>query len=178
MLHLILVLAGVFSVGTAMPLPDFYSYSPAAGDGSGSSYSTAHEGHITGIRVWEYTSWYISGFQLRYNSNWTDMVGVNYGNLMEMTLLDNEFIVQVSGKHDYGYYGYIFQLIFVTNHGRMFKVGQPSGTSFNFYPTHDGSELRFLSGRQNGQGITSIGAHWAVYYPSATDEGGTGAAQP
>lgn len=106
------------------------------------------------------------------------MIGVNYGNPMEMTLSEDEFIVQVSGKYYYGYYGYIFQVMFVTNQGRMFKVGQPTGTSFNHYPTHDGSELRFLSGRQNGQGITSIGAHWAVFNSSATAEGGTGAVHP
>ncbi len=61
----------------------------------------------------------------------------------------------------------VFELMFVSNQGRSLKVGQPSGNSFNFYPTHDGSELRFLSGRQNGNGITSIGAHWAVYHTSA-----------
>ncbi|KAL0172745.1 hypothetical protein M9458_033056, partial [Cirrhinus mrigala] len=84
-----------------------------------------------------------------------------YGNPLEMTLRDNESIVQVSGKH---YSGYIYEIMVVTSQGRSLKVGQPYGISFNFYPTHDGSELRFLSGRQNGNGITSIGAHWAVYY--------------
>lgn len=82
-----------------------------------------------------------------------------YGNERTMTLFDNEYFVQVSGKY---YSGYISELMFVTNEGRSFKVGQPSGLSFNLYPTNDGSALRFLSGRQNGFALTSIGAHWAV----------------
>ncbi|XP_073704122.1 zymogen granule membrane protein 16-like [Garra rufa] len=163
MLQLILVLSGVCTVGMAMPLPDFYSYSLAAGDGSGVEYSTAYVGRLTGIRVWEYSGAYISGFQLSYDGNWTTMVCVSYGTPMEMILHADESIVQVSGKYDSGY---IFELMFVTSEGRSLKVGQPSGMSFNFYPTHDGSELRFLSGRQNGYGITSIGAHWGVYHTS------------
>lgn len=103
-------------------------------------------------------------FQLSYDSNWTTLVCASYGTPMEMSLHDDESIAQVSGKYDSGY---IFELMFVTDQGRSLKVGQPSGNSFNFYPTHDGSELRFLSGRQNGNGITSIGAHWAVYHTSA-----------
>ncbi|KAF4103522.1 hypothetical protein G5714_016405 [Onychostoma macrolepis] len=156
-------------MGMAAPLPDLFSYSPAVGDGSGTEFSTASEGRITGIRVWEsnnYWGGYISGIQLRYNSNWTELVGINsYGNEKEMTLFDNEHFVQISGKY---YSGYISELMFVTNEGRSFKVGQPYGNSFNFYPTHDGSELRFISGRQNGFSLTSIGAHWAVYYNSTS----------
>uniref|UniRef100_A0A671SCW4 Jacalin-type lectin domain-containing protein n=1 Tax=Sinocyclocheilus anshuiensis TaxID=1608454 RepID=A0A671SCW4_9TELE len=124
--------------------------------GSGTEYSTANAGRITGIRIWEYSSAHIGGIRLSYDGNWTTLVCANYGTPMEMTLLDNEYIVQVSGKYDYGY---IYELMFVTSQGRSFKVGQPSVNSFNFYPTHDGSELLFLSGRHNGWGITSIGAH-------------------
>ncbi|RXN05973.1 zymogen granule membrane 16-like protein [Labeo rohita] len=130
------------------------------------------------IRVWEYSSAYISGysvatinlntddtflfrFQLSYEGNWTTLVCASYGNPMEMTLHHDEAIIQVSGKYDSGY-----MLMFVTSQGRSLKVGQPSGISFNLYPTHDGSELRFLSGRHNGYGITFIGAHWAVYHSS------------
>ncbi|KAJ3597888.1 hypothetical protein NHX12_001404 [Muraenolepis orangiensis] len=36
--------------------------------------------------------------------------------------------------------------------------------SFNFYPTHSEAELRLLSGRYNGNGITSLGAHWGLVY--------------
>ncbi len=105
--------------------------------------------------------WYIFfRFQLRYASNWTAAVGVNSGDPMEMALYDKEAIIQISGKY---YSGYIYELVFVTNQGRLFKVGQSSGASFNFYPTQKGNELRFLSGRQNGSGITSIGAHWAAF---------------
>uniref|UniRef100_A0A8C1LAS7 Jacalin-type lectin domain-containing protein n=1 Tax=Cyprinus carpio TaxID=7962 RepID=A0A8C1LAS7_CYPCA len=148
-------------------LPDFFSYSPAVGDGSGTEFSTANEGRITGIRVWEYNYYwggYISGFQLKYESNWTAVVGANGGNLMEMILNDKEAIIQNSGKY---YSGYIYELVFITNQWRFFKVGQSSGVSFNFYPTQKGNELRFLSGRQNGNGITSIGAHWAAIPGSA-----------
>ena len=36
--------------------------------------------------------------------------------------------------------------------------------SFNFYPIHQDAELRLLSGRYNGNGITSLGAHWGVVF--------------
>ncbi|KAA0702978.1 Zymogen granule membrane protein 16 [Triplophysa tibetana] len=148
-------------MGWTMPLPDFYSYSMAVGDGSGTEFSTAHPDRITGVKVYEYPNAYINGIQLKYGNNWTELVGVNYnGNPEEMALFDNEYFVQVSGKY---YSGYISEVMFVTNQGRSIKVGQASGNSFNMYPTHDGSELRFLSGRQNGNALTSIGAHWAVY---------------
>ncbi|XP_051573907.1 zymogen granule membrane protein 16-like [Myxocyprinus asiaticus] len=160
MLYLFLILSAVCTIGKTLPLPDLFSYSPAVGGGSGSEFSTAHEGHITGIRAWEYSNSYITGLQLRYDSNWTTMVGQNNnGHPIEMELYDRESIVQISGKHN----GYVYELVFGTNLGRFFKVGQPSGTSFNFYPTHRGSEVRFLSGRQDGNGITSIGAHWAIH---------------
>ncbi|XP_058603448.1 zymogen granule membrane protein 16-like [Onychostoma macrolepis] len=162
MLQFFLILSAVYAMGMAAPLPDLFSYSPAVGDGSGTEFSTASEGRITGIRVWEsnnYWGGYISGFQLRYESNWTAAVGVNSGNPMEMTLYDKEAIIQISGKY---YSGYVYEVVFITNQGRLFKVGQSSGASFNFYPTQKGNELRFLSGRQNGSGITSIGAHWAA----------------
>ncbi|XP_051573908.1 zymogen granule membrane protein 16-like [Myxocyprinus asiaticus] len=168
MLCLFVVLSALCAMAVPIPLPDFYSYSSAAGDGSGTEYSTAHVGRITGIRVYEYPYYYgnyINGIQLSYDGNWTELVGVSYyGNDEEMLLFKNEYIVQVSGKY---YNGYVNELMFVSNLGRSMKVGQPSGFSFNFYPTHDGSELRFISGRQNGWAITSIGAHWAVYYPKS-----------
>ncbi|XP_043117592.1 zymogen granule membrane protein 16-like [Puntigrus tetrazona] len=144
----------------AAPLQDYYSYSMAVGDGSGTEYTTASDGRITGIRIWENSNAYIRGIQLRYDADWTTAVCTSNGNPMEMTLRNNESIVQVSGKY---YSGYIYEIMFVTSRGRSLKVGQPYGSSFNFYPTNVGSELRFLSGRQNGNGITSIGAHWALY---------------
>ncbi|XDV39832.1 hypothetical protein PO909_009015 [Leuciscus waleckii] len=172
MLHYFLVLSCLYAMSMTMPVPDYYSYSPAVGDGSGTEFTTSQEGRITGIRVYEYpyTGYYynnyLNGLQLQYDGNWTELVGMNgYGNEKTMTLFDNEYFVQVSGKY---YSGYITELMFVTNEGRSFKVGQPSGLSFNLYPTHDGSALRFLSGRHNGFAITSIGAHWAVLYNNST----------
>ncbi|XP_052000714.1 zymogen granule membrane protein 16-like [Xyrauchen texanus] len=168
MLRLFVVLSALCAMAVSIPLPDHYSYSPAAGDGSGIEYSTAHEGRITGIRIYEYPYYYgnyINGIQLSYDGNWTEIVGVNYyGTVGEMLLFKDEYIVQVSGKY---YNGYINELMFVNNNGRSLKVGQPSGNSFNLYPTHEGSELRFISGRQNGWALTSIGAHWATYYPDS-----------
>ncbi|XP_042597808.1 zymogen granule membrane protein 16-like [Cyprinus carpio] len=108
-----------------MPLPDFYSYSPATGDGSGTEFSTAHEGRITGVRVYEYPNYgyysnnYLNGIQLQYNSNWTELVGVNaYGNEKEMTHSSTmNILFQISGKY---YSGYISELMFVTNEGALF----------------------------------------------------------
>ena len=37
-------------------------------------------------------------------------------------------------------------------------------TSFNMYANHTDSELRLLSGRYNGNGITSLAAHWGAVY--------------
>ncbi|XP_052003249.1 zymogen granule membrane protein 16-like [Xyrauchen texanus] len=166
MLRLFVVLSALCAMAVPIPLPEFYSYSSAAGDGSGTEYSTANVGRITGIRVYEYAYYYgnyINGIQLRYDGDWTALVGVSYyGNVKEMLLFKDENFVQVSGKY---YNGYVNELMFVSNLGRFIKVGQPSGNSFNLYPTHNESELRFISGRQNGFAITSIGAHWAVYYP-------------
>ncbi|KAG1940104.1 zymogen granule membrane protein 16-like [Pimephales promelas] len=166
MLPYFVVLSCLYAMSMTMPIPDNYSYSPAVGDGTGTEFTTSQEGRITGIRLYEYPYYgyyyynYINGLQLQYDGNWTELVGTNgYGNERTMTLFDHEYIVQVSGKY---YGGYITELMFVTNEGRSFKVGQSAGLSFNLYPTHDGSALRFLSGRQDGFALTSIGAHWAV----------------
>uniref|UniRef100_A0A673HC60 Jacalin-type lectin domain-containing protein n=1 Tax=Sinocyclocheilus rhinocerous TaxID=307959 RepID=A0A673HC60_9TELE len=124
------------SIRLLSSLLDFYSYSLAAGDGSGTEYSTAHAGRITGIRIWEYSNAHIGGIQLSYDGNWTTLVCANYGTPM------------VSGKYDYG---------------QSFKVGQPSGNSFNFYPTHDGSELHFLS---EFWGALWRSGHWRALWRS------------
>ncbi|KAA0702979.1 hypothetical protein E1301_Tti010913 [Triplophysa tibetana] len=158
MLSLCLILSAVCAIGTTLPVPDVYQYSLSVGGGSGSEFSTASEGRITAIRVWEYSGSYITGIQLRYERNWTEVFGSENGNPQEMQLYDKEIIIQVSGKHS----DYIYELVFVTNLGRSFKVGVSTGSSFNFFPTMKGSQLRFLSGRHNGWAMTSIGAHWAV----------------
>ncbi|KAL3981083.1 sialic acid binding Ig-like lectin 10 [Sarotherodon galilaeus] len=69
--------------------------------------------------------------------------------------------LSISGKFDNNY---IYQVIFGTSRGRSLIVGQPTQGSFNFYPTHPDAELRLLSGRFNGNGITSLGAHWGVVF--------------
>uniref|UniRef100_A0A673WSP9 Zymogen granule membrane protein 16-like n=1 Tax=Salmo trutta TaxID=8032 RepID=A0A673WSP9_SALTR len=125
-----------------------YSYSPAVGLGSGTPFASSGEGHITAVRVWENNNAYINGFQLRYDYTWSPVFGHKVGEKQEMELLDDEAIVQVSGKYNPGdYVNYL-----------------PSHISFNFYPAHVGSELRLLSGRSDGSGITSIGAHWGLMY--------------
>ncbi|KAI7806214.1 zymogen granule membrane protein 16-like [Triplophysa rosa] len=158
MFSLCLILSAVCAIGTTIPVPDVYQYSLSVGSGSGIEFSTASEGRITAIRVWEYPGNYITGLQLRYESNWTAVFGSEYGNQQEMQLYDKEIIIQVSGKHS----GYIYELMFVTTLGRSFKVGVSAGTSFNFFPTMKGSQLRFLSGRHDGWALASIGAHWAL----------------
>uniref|UniRef100_A0A8C1PE52 Jacalin-type lectin domain-containing protein n=1 Tax=Cyprinus carpio TaxID=7962 RepID=A0A8C1PE52_CYPCA len=130
------------NMGIAMSsLPDSYSYSTAVGDGSGTEYSTAYDGCITSIRVWEHSKAYIHGCVM--------MVTGQHWFVQAMALRNNESIIQVSGK----YYS-----------GRSLKVGHPYGNSFHFYPINDGSELRFLSDQQKGNGITSIGAHWRALW--------------
>nr|XP_055067282.1 zymogen granule membrane protein 16-like isoform X1 [Misgurnus anguillicaudatus]XP_055067285.1 zymogen granule membrane protein 16-like isoform X1 [Misgurnus anguillicaudatus] len=159
MLHICLIISVVCATGTTMPLPDLFSYSPAVGGGSGTEYSTAHEGCITGIKIWEYSGSYIYGLQLKYDTNWTTIIGSENGNPQVMEFYEKEYITQISGKYDSSY---IYELIFVTNLGRFLKVGQPAGNSFNIYPAQRGSDLRFLSIRTNGWAIASIGAHWSV----------------
>nr|XP_055067284.1 zymogen granule membrane protein 16-like isoform X2 [Misgurnus anguillicaudatus] len=159
MLHLCLILSAVCALGTTKPVPDTFSYSVGVGGGGGTEFSTAHEGLITGLRIWEYPGNYITGIQMKYDGNWTDLIGSGYGNQQDLVIYDKEFISQISGKY---YGGYIYELMFVINTGRSFKVGTPAGNSFNFYPTVKGSQLRFLSGRHDGWAITSIGAHWAI----------------
>lgn len=144
----------------AKPVEVKYSYSKAVGGGSGTSFSTEGTGRITGIRVWEYSSSYISGFQLRYNSIWSPLIGLEYGTTLEMELFDGETISQISGKY---HTNYIYQVIFGTSNGRFLFAGQPSQSSFNFYPQHPKAELKMLSGRYDSLGITSLAAHWGAY---------------
>ncbi|KAK9513457.1 hypothetical protein VZT92_026988 [Zoarces viviparus] len=137
-----------------------YSYSPSVGGGSGTSFSTeGANGTITAIRVWETSSAYITGIQVRNGAIWGKVVGRVVGSAKELILFDGETIVQVSGKYDSSY---IYQMYVVTSRGRFLVVGQPTALSFNFYPVDPKAELILLSGRFNGAGITSLGAHWDV----------------
>ncbi|XP_012725908.1 zymogen granule membrane protein 16 [Fundulus heteroclitus] len=134
-----------------------YSFSPSVGSGSGTSFSITGEERITAIRVWELYGNHIYGIQVRHGSVWSQIAGYTYNNPIEFELFEDERIIQVSGKHAH----YIQSLIFVTNKGRSMFAGQPSGNSFNMYPTHQDAELRFISGRYHG-GLSSFQAHWAV----------------
>ncbi|XP_051262458.1 zymogen granule membrane protein 16-like [Dicentrarchus labrax] len=156
-----LVFAVLCASCMAKPALVHYSYSRAVGGGSGTSFSTDGEGRITAVRVWEISNAYITGIQLRYDYIWSARVGRTYGTVNELKLFDEEVIVQISGKF---HSNYIYQLIFVTSRGRTLIVGQPAQSSFNFYPAHPDAELRLLSGRYNGNGITSLGAHWGVVF--------------
>ncbi|XP_053183595.1 zymogen granule membrane protein 16-like [Scomber japonicus] len=149
-----------------------FSYSRAVGDGSGTSFSSEGQGRITAVRVWEKSNSYITGIQLRYDYVWSQRLGRSYGTAKEMVLFDDEVIVQVSGKY---HSNYIYQVMFVTSRGRFLTAGQPYQRSFNFYPTHPEAELRLLSGRYNGNGITSLGAHWGVIFMKQGNSTNTGA---
>ncbi|XP_054638140.1 zymogen granule membrane protein 16-like isoform X1 [Dunckerocampus dactyliophorus] len=170
------------------PVQDYYSFSPTVGSGSGTSFMTKGIGRITAVRVWEQTGSYITGIQFRYDHIWTNLVGRNVGEPQEIMLHSGEKIIQVSGK--YYSVNYIYQLIFVTSTGRTLICGQPTQVmiiatvcfflhyihlhspmltfdavlqgSFNFYPIYPEAELRLLSGRSNGVGITALGAHWGL----------------
>ncbi|XP_049439810.1 zymogen granule membrane protein 16-like isoform X1 [Epinephelus fuscoguttatus] len=143
---------------SCLAAPDeHYSFSPPVGPGGGTSFSTAGDGGIRGIRVWESINAYITGLQVRNGFSWSNVIGRTLGDAQELELCDDEYIIQISGKYSTSY---IYQLIFVTSTGRSLIVGQPTHTSFNFYPIHCGCELKMLSGRYTTSGIKSLGAHW------------------
>ncbi|XP_055760000.1 zymogen granule membrane protein 16-like isoform X1 [Salvelinus fontinalis] len=168
----ILVVTVFLASCLAMPIKDPYSYSSAVGQGGGTPFASYGEGRITGVRVWETNNHnyyyyynnnaYISGFQLRYGNTWTPVFGHEVGEKQEMELFNDEAIVEVSGKYNPA--DYICYLVLTTNMGRTLSAGLPNQVSFNFYPANMGNELRLLSGRFNGAGITSIGAHWGLVY--------------
>ncbi|KAF3834104.1 hypothetical protein F7725_025308 [Dissostichus mawsoni] len=59
--------------------------------------------------------------------------------------------------------GHYVSVVFITSKGRHLEAGQPSGTSFDMYPSHKGAELVLISGTTHG-GITSIAALWGRNY--------------
>uniref|UniRef100_I3K7D6 Jacalin-type lectin domain-containing protein n=1 Tax=Oreochromis niloticus TaxID=8128 RepID=I3K7D6_ORENI len=131
-----------------------YSFSPSVGSGGGTSFAITGEDRITAVKVWD-------TIQFRYGFVWSSVAGFSYGNLHELDLFDDEAIIQISGKYSH----YVQSIVFNTNMGRSLFAGQPYGHSFNMYPENSQAELHFISGRVHG-GITSIGAHWAVFEPN------------
>lgn len=64
---------------------------------------------------------------------------------------------------------YLLPCLFVSlidgyTHGHVLTADVVLQTSFNMYANHTDSELRLLSGRFNGNGITSLAAHWGAIY--------------
>ncbi|XP_053121332.1 zymogen granule membrane protein 16-like isoform X2 [Hemicordylus capensis] len=136
-----------------------YSYSGEYGAVSGKSFSYSTDylcSLITGFRIWEVSSSYITGIQLEFNNTWSKTYGIDKSKLHEVILFPGEHITQVSGKEN----TYIYQLIFVTSMKRIFFFGQPSGYSFNAYPMYQGNILLFLIGHTDSNAITGIGFHW------------------
>ncbi|XP_040190721.1 zymogen granule membrane protein 16-like [Rana temporaria] len=135
------------------------SFSGEFGTGGGTAFSFSSEqryGQITGFRIRETTT-NIVGIQLQYGDIWGPFYGYSIGTLFEVLLFRGENITQVSGK-----YGSVNELVFVTSRGRIFKFGQPAGTSFNDFPLFEGTVLRYISGRYAPNILTSIGFHWGT----------------
>lgn len=138
--------------------PQKYSFNLMVGSGSGTPFKSEGMGRISGVRIWD-NGYTVNGIQLRYGDIWSATVGVSYSSLRmhEFELYDDEAIIQVSGK----YAQYLSWIMIGTSKGRFFVVGQPSGSSFNFYPEHYGAELRFISGRFS-RAITGFSCHWGL----------------
>ncbi|XP_068959803.1 zymogen granule membrane protein 16-like [Petaurus breviceps papuanus] len=136
------------------------SFSGEYGNGGGTSFTFSgnhRQGKITGFRVHEQCSGKIYAIQFQYAGSWTELHGYKTGKSHEVLLKNGERITQVLGKY-YSYY--IQQLIFITSYGRIFTFGQPSGFSFNASPHYRGGFLSYVSGHQDGYGLTGIGFHW------------------
>ncbi|CAM2114904.1 zymogen granule membrane protein 16 [Caretta caretta] len=137
-----------------------HSYSGEFGSASGTPFSYSGPdrwGPITALRIWEHCNSYISGIQLQFGARWGEMYGAKTQAQLEVTLLPDERITQVSGKQ----YTYIYQLIVSTNKGRIFFFGQPYGNSFNAIPLSCTEYLAFLTGHYSGGSLTGIAMHWA-----------------
>ncbi|KAM3917805.1 zymogen granule membrane protein 16-like [Leptodactylus fuscus] len=112
------------------------------------------DGPITALRIRSNRN-YIVGLQVRYGTTWSEYKGGSSGDMEEIFLQPGEHIIQVSGKHIIN----LMKLIFVTNNGRIFTIGNNYGTSFNSAPLFPNTVLRFISGRSNFA-INAIGFHW------------------
>uniref|UniRef100_A0A672H8S2 Jacalin-type lectin domain-containing protein n=1 Tax=Salarias fasciatus TaxID=181472 RepID=A0A672H8S2_SALFA len=169
----LLVIAVLCTSCLAAPY-DLSSFSLPVGGSSGDAFYTQGDGRISGIRVWENRASYITGrslqytyllsfcsLQVRYGTTWSPTIGRELGTAQELLLQGHEAITQVSGKYSTSY---IYQLYFVTSHGRILVVGQPAQNSFNMFPQYRGAVLKTLHGRVNSVGITSLGAQWGMFY--------------
>ncbi|CAJ1062071.1 zymogen granule membrane protein 16-like [Xyrichtys novacula] len=163
----VLLFTMLFSTCLAAPTSISPSYSVAVGIGSGTAFATEGKGRITAIRVWEISRSFIGSLQLCYDYICPDKFGNSPGTLQEMELYEDETIVQVSGKHS----SYIYQLVFVTSHGRFLSAGNPMGLSFSFFPKDPRAGLLMLSGRYNRYGITSVAAHWGEVVSNINTDG-------
>ncbi|XP_074810268.1 zymogen granule membrane protein 16-like [Natator depressus] len=131
------------------------------GSASGTPFSYSGPdrwGPITALRIWEHCNSYISGCVAGHPAPvWAEVYGAKTQAELEVTLLPNERITQVSGKQ----YTYIYQLIVSTNKGRIFFFGQPYGNSFNAVPLSCTEYLAFLTGHYSGGSLTGIAMQWA-----------------
>ncbi|XP_038615981.1 zymogen granule membrane protein 16-like [Tachyglossus aculeatus] len=129
------------------------------GAGVGTSFSFAtyrQRGKITGFRIREQPGGIITGIQFQFEHSWTSYYGYE-GDVIHEVLLDpEEVITQVSGKH----HCFIYQVIFGTNLGRQFYIGQSLGTSFNAHPLSTEGHLLYVSGHHNSMGLTGLCFHW------------------
>uniref|UniRef100_A0A672F3G3 Jacalin-type lectin domain-containing protein n=1 Tax=Salarias fasciatus TaxID=181472 RepID=A0A672F3G3_SALFA len=156
----LLVIAVLCTSCLAAPY-DLSSVSLPVGGNSGDAFYTQGDRRISGIRVWENISSFITGIQVRYGTTWSPTIGFEVGPAQELLLRGHEAITQVSGKYSTRY---ILQLYFVTSHGRILVAGRPTRYSFNMFPQYQGAVLKRLHGRVNHLGITSLGAEWGMVY--------------
>ncbi|XP_053121334.1 zymogen granule membrane protein 16-like isoform X2 [Hemicordylus capensis] len=158
---LVIALLGNTVSANAVLSRNYHPYSGEYGTPAGTAFSSSGEhlcGPITGFRVWEGSSSYITGIQLEFSNTWSNKHGIDTSKMHEVLLFPEEYITQVSGKDD----TYIYQLIFVTSLGRIFFFGQPSGYSFNAFPGQKSNVLLFISGHSDAYALRGIGFHWDV----------------
>ncbi|XP_077303476.1 zymogen granule membrane protein 16-like [Lithobates pipiens] len=127
------------------------------GNNDFSFFDEQQHGPITAIRIREGPSC-LNGIHFRFGNVWANFAGDHGGVFHEFLLHNHENIIQVSGKSSFC----VNELLFVTSQGRIFKVGQPSGTSFNEFPGTEGNILRYISGRYSSA-LNSISFHWGVH---------------
>ncbi|XP_073490912.1 zymogen granule membrane protein 16-like [Aquarana catesbeiana] len=155
--RMLTLLCACFLLGsTAASIESGVSYGDN-GDNAFSFSDGQQHGPITAIRIREGPSC-LNGIHFKFGTYWAPFSGDHGGVFQEFLLHSNENIIQVSGKFS----NCVNELLFVTNFGRIFKVGQPSGTSFNDFPKTKGNVLLYISGRYSNV-LNSIRFHWGVH---------------